>query len=45
MLKPNKVSPLKTGIERSGHQGCALRAEQPNKVSPLKTGIERRKTG
>ena len=36
----NKVSPLKTGIERMA-QSYVAGSQVANKVSPLKTGIER----
>ena len=37
---PNKVSPLKTGIERLHADTLSQPCQSPNKVSPLKTGIE-----
>jgi hypothetical protein len=40
-IDPNKVSPLKTGIESKNVPLESERYGLTNKVSPLKTGIER----
>ena len=39
---PNKMSPLKTGIERFPAVRLVKERDYPNKMNPLKTGIESR---
>jgi hypothetical protein len=40
-IGPNKMSPLKTGIEKMLRIEVVYRLIHANKMSPLKTGIER----